>query len=74
MKTPLTDEQQQLVNQFTNNYLKGNATQAEDKRANEVNHLFTVVESMGGVNIGFRACSLNVNGECNKYEYFVINN
>lgn len=73
MKTPITDEQQQRVNSFISDCLKGNATQADDKRANEVNHLFTVVEEMGGVNIGFRACSLNVNGECKSYEWFVIN-
>lgn len=74
MKTQLTDEQQQRINQFVKDCLKGSTTQADDKKANEVNHLFTVVENIGGVNIGFRACSLNGAGECIKYEYFVINN
>jgi len=75
MKTPLTDEQQQLVNSFIKDCLgdKTEIGQAPDQDYNEVNHLFTVIETMGGVNIGFRCCRPDIMGECKNFYWFVIN-
>jgi hypothetical protein len=58
MKTPLTTEQRQFVDEYISEYLsdKENIGQSEDQPIDEVNHLFTYITELNGLTIGFKTC------------------